>query len=203
MKPLRCVHLVHLCGERPEQQVGNDNRQANGDHGLPHVLALHMTQDQHLHHQTDDRRGQKACCDRQNPPASGLGDYEPDIAAEQIQRSMREVHVTHEAKYEGKAGRYDEIERGKRKAVQQRDEIEPRVVCNRPDREDRDRSADQEPQPLTSAPPHAALTQLRAWSTGGDLANTPSFMTARIRFGSRRIDRLARGSPSSSIRSAR
>jgi hypothetical protein len=36
----------------------------------------------------------------------------------------------------------------------------------------------------------------------GAFAKTPSFMTARIRFESRRIDRFASGSPSTSSRSA-
>ena len=50
---------------------------------------------------------------------------------------------------------------------------------------------------------HAARPQARSAAMSGCLANTPSFITASRRFGSRRIARLAIGSPSTSSRSAR
>ena len=88
------------------------------------------------------RRGGEAGGDREQPRAGALGDEEADVAAEQVQRAVREVDVAHQPEHQREAARDDEVERAEREPVEQRDEEEPLVVGDRPDREHGDRAAD-------------------------------------------------------------
>src|SRR5262249_25665305 len=116
---------------------------------------------------------------------------------------------------QGESARHEEIERAQREAVQRRGEEELRVVGETPADEHEERHADdraphppprrRHARPLASAPAYATDWDQRdrPARSGGSLANTPSFMTARSFEGSRRIERFASGSPSTSSTSAR
>ena len=60
VQPIRRRALVHLRADRPHQQVGDHDRQADGHHRLAQVLPLHEAEDRHLHQQTRQRRDHEA-----------------------------------------------------------------------------------------------------------------------------------------------
>ena len=175
LEQFRGLHLVHLAGEGPQQQVGDHDRQADRHQRLAQVLALHAAQDQHLDQQADDRRGEHARGDREDPPAGPLGDDEADVAAQQVERAVREVDVAHQPEHEREAARDDEVERRERQPVEHREQVQARVVHKRPDREHEDRAADQQPEQPDRALAHrlrlpgsasSASTRSRApWQT--------------------------------------
>ena len=72
-----------------------------------------------------------------------LRDLVADIAAEQIERAVREVDVAHQAEDQREAARHQEIEAAERDAVEQRAEedalaAEHLLELRRPDREDQE-----------------------------------------------------------------
>ena len=144
--PGRRIEGVDLAAEGPQHQVGEDDRQADRHQRLAQVLAFHEAEDEHLHQQAEDGGRQEARRDREQPRAGVLADDPADVGAEQVERAVREVDVPHQAEDEREAAGDEEVERGERQAVEQRLEIERRVVDDRPDREDRDRPCEQQPE---------------------------------------------------------
>ena len=216
----------------PDQQIGDDDRQADRHHRLPQVLAGHLAEDQDLHRQPDDRRGGETGSDRKEPRSAALGDEEPDVAAEQVQRAVREIDVAHQPEHQREPARDDEVQRAERQAVEQRDEEQPLVVGDRPDREHGDRPADRDPREPAAPPRRIAALRRRARRgapAGAAIAVfAPSAITPpcspsasaptrsaapcrtrrpssprACRVGSRRTGRFDSGSPSTSSRSAR
>src|SRR5205814_2036355 len=152
-------------------------------------------------------RREKARRDRQQPRIRGVADLPAHIGAQEIERAMRQVHVAHEPEYQGESARDQKVERREGDAIQEgRDELAC-VVDERPDNEDRDRSADQDHRgpELEALSSHAAgrLQRVREARSSGSLWNTPSFMIASSLLRSARIERSASGSPSTSRMSAR
>ena len=162
MQPGRRFHLMHLASEDPQQDVGNHDRQPDRDHRLAQLLPLHVAQDQHLDQQTRHRSGSKPGRHPEHPPASALGDDEGDITTEQVQRTMRKIDVAHQAKNQREAAGNDEIQRRQRQRIEQRDEVQAGVVEHRPEREDRDRATDQQPQREALRAAHQATSAPRA-----------------------------------------
>src|SRR5262245_28646762 len=192
---------MHLRADDPHEDVGDDDRQADRHHGLTQILARHEAEDRYLHGQADQRRRGEPRGQRQQPGAGELRGEEAEVAAQQVQRAVREVDVAHEPEHEREAAGHDEVERGQREAVEQRDDEQARVVVERPPREGEDRHPDQQ-RPHHAPQPRHAMKRLRAERISGALANSPSFMMASSFDLSWRMEMLASGSPSTSKRSA-
>ena len=129
------AELVHLGAEDPEEDVGDDDRQADRHQRLAQVLALHVAEHRDLQHQAHEGGRGEARRHREQPRARLVAHDVAHVGAEQIERAVGEVHVLHQAEDQREAARHDEVERGERDAVQRGEEEELRVVEERPDGE--------------------------------------------------------------------
>ena len=159
-QPVRRLDLVEVAAERPQHQVGEHDRESDRDHGLAQILALHAAEDEDLQDDADQRHGDE-CDDETEDPGTGPGaDGVTDIAAEQIERAMRQIDVAHQAEDQREAARHQEIKAAERDAVEDGVEENPLpadrlLEARRPDRKDqpqqhRDRD-DQDQRPCRMA----------------------------------------------------
>ena len=87
-----------------------------------------------------DARKPTATARSQDPVASPTSPA--GVGAQQVERAVGEVDVAHQPEDQGEPAGNQEVQRGKRQAVQQRDQEEAGVVPERPDDERQDRHAD-------------------------------------------------------------
>src|SRR3546814_8039392 len=83
------------------------------------LVAPHASEDQHLQQDAGDRDGEEGDGEADEPVAGRLGRLVADIAAQQVHRAMRQVHVAHQAEHQGEAACDQEIEPSQGEAVQE------------------------------------------------------------------------------------
>src|SRR5262249_27701060 len=81
----RRIELIDETAPLPEHEIGEHDRDADRDHGLAKVLALHKAKDRYLEKKSDQRRGQKSGGDGEQPGIGGVAHLPADIGAEQIE----------------------------------------------------------------------------------------------------------------------
>ncbi|MGY4496216.1 hypothetical protein ACVWYH_000143 [Bradyrhizobium sp. GM24.11] len=124
-QPVRCLDLIEVAAAGPQHEIGEHDREADRHHGLAQVLALHAAEDEDLKHDADQRRQDEGDDEGENPGAGRGADGIADIAAEQIERAVREVDVAHQAEDQREAAGDEEIETAERDAVEDRVEEHP------------------------------------------------------------------------------
>jgi hypothetical protein len=95
-------------------QVGDHHRKADRHHGLAQLLALHAPEHLVLQHEAERRHDHEHHREGEQPRPGRLRDLEAEIAAQQIERAVREVHVAHQPEDQREAGGDEEIERAER-----------------------------------------------------------------------------------------
>src|SRR3546814_3083055 len=91
-QPFRRVELVGGAGPDRQHEVGGDDRDADGDQGLPQVVAPHASEDQHLQQDAGDRDGEEGDGEADEPVAGRLGRLVADRSEEhtsELQSLMR------------------------------------------------------------------------------------------------------------------
>ena len=153
-EPGRHRHLIEVAAPAPQHQVGEDERDRDRDQRLAQVLPLHPAEDGELQHDAEQRDDHEGGDQREHPASGGVRDLVAEIAAEQIERAVRQIDVAHQPEDQGEAAGDEEIESAERDAVQQCAEenalaAEHLLELGRPDREnqkqqDRDPDHDDE-----------------------------------------------------------
>ena len=149
-EPGRHRHLVEVAAPAPQHQVGEDERDRDGDQRLAQVLPLHPAEDRELQHDAEQRDDHEGGDQGEDPASGAVRDLVAEIAAEQIKRAVRQIDVAHQPEDQREAARHQEIEPAERDAVEQRAQedalaAEHLLKLRRPDREDQEQQ-DRDPR---------------------------------------------------------
>ena len=119
------VDLDRVPAPDPHHEVGEDDRKSQRDQRLAQVLALHAAKDQELHGDADQGATNKRNDVAEQPGAGPLSGLVAHIAAEQVERAVRQVDVAHQPEDQGEAGGDQKIKSAESDAVEQRVDKQP------------------------------------------------------------------------------
>src|SRR4029453_2736306 len=107
-----------IATENPQHQGREHDRKPDRDHGLAQILPLHAAEDDDLQDDPEQRYAEKRDDEAEYPGAGPGADGVTDVAAEQIERAVRQVDVAHQAEDQGEAAGDQEVEAAERDAVE-------------------------------------------------------------------------------------
>ena len=117
---VRCIDLDRIAAPHPDHKIREDDRQTECDQRLAEILALHPAKDEELHGRSDGGATKEGDDVAQEPRVGPLRGLVAHIAAEQIERAVREVDVAHQAEDQREAGGDEKIEAPESDAVEER-----------------------------------------------------------------------------------
>ena len=83
----------------------------DGDQRLAQVLALHPAEDGELQHDAEQRDDHEGRHQGEDPASGPARDLVAEIAAEQVERAVRQIDVAHQPEDQREAARHQEVER--------------------------------------------------------------------------------------------
>jgi hypothetical protein len=87
---------------------------------MPKILPLHAAENQHLQDHPEQSRRHEGYDEAEQPRTGQILGFVTDISAEQIDRSMREIDVSHQSEDQREAARDQKIQPAQRDPVEQR-----------------------------------------------------------------------------------
>jgi hypothetical protein len=101
-----------------QHHVGEDDRQRDRDQRLAQLLAEVPAQEHLLDREAQHGHAERGD-ERRQPPVGDAGrEFESDVAPEEVQGAVRQVHDSHQAEDQREPAGADEVEAGQRDAVQ-------------------------------------------------------------------------------------
>ena len=117
-QPRRGLDLPGISAEAPQHQVGEHDRNADRHQRLAKVLPLHPPEYGDLEDDAKERGDDESGDEADQPGTAGLDRQIAEIAAQQVDRAMREIDVSHQAENEGEPACNEEIKTTERDPVE-------------------------------------------------------------------------------------
>ena len=142
-QPVGGKDLVEVAAPDPEHDVGHHDRNPDRHQGLAKILPLHPAEYRDLQDDPEDGDRGERHHEAEHPRAGPFGDLVPDVAPEEIERSVREVDVAHQAEDQREPAGHEEVEAAEGDAVEQG--VQEDLLA--PERRDEPRRPRREDQP--------------------------------------------------------
>ena len=128
-QPVGGKDLVEVAAPDPEHDVGHHDRNPDRHQGLAEILPLHPAEYRDLQDDPEDGDRRERHHEAEHPRAGPFGDLVPDVAPEQVERSVREIDVAHQAEDQREPAGHEEVEAAEGDAVEQG--VQGRSSCAR------------------------------------------------------------------------